>query len=334
MVEGKICPFCQVRNAQNVERCVRCGRPFPGSKDQHETTDQITKTEPELTGFLPNVDQLAPLAKDTLVLFVNGEEAVLLEDMQEVILGRPMVEMPFERTFDLTNYGGVTLGVSRRHIRISYVNGTFKVMDLGSTNGTTLNGRYLPPARSQNLRPFDQLALGQLRLMVYFAAEPGEQGKSLLLTDKRATKSWRLTPDYLESILIPYIQSISDIQKIVREVRGQPVEDIQVLYIQTGERPAQVRLGLLVADEAIEVVRQWIVPWQRIHADQVLSSDEANGMFLLPEIRDLVASVIQHLISSSSELETFALQEKLFDPVSFIATSGLEFTLESVQSYI
>jgi hypothetical protein len=90
MVEGKICPFCQVRNAQNVERCVRCGRPFPGSKDQHETTDQITKTEPELTGFLPNVDQLAPLAKDTLVLFVNGEEeAVLLEDMQEVILGRP-----------------------------------------------------------------------------------------------------------------------------------------------------------------------------------------------------------------------------------------------------
>lgn len=333
-MEGKICPFCQVKNALEVERCVRCGRPFPAEKSDsgtglYDTTDQIVHTEPVLTGFLPDVEELKNLAPDTLVLFINGEEPIILEDVQEIVLGRPVVEMPSEQTFDLTNYGAVTFGVSRRHMRISYVNGVFKVVDLGSTNGTTVNGRYLPPTKSKDLRPFDQLALGQLRIMVYFAAEQAEKRKSILLTDKQATKGWGLTPEYLNSIIIPYIQALADIQKCIQEVRGQSIRDIQVLYIQAGERPAQVRLRLLIADEAIEVVRQWIVPWQRIHADPLMSSAEANENFLMPDMRDLVGSITSHLLISYSELETFPIREKLYEPVSFIAGCGLEFTLEA-----
>lgn len=55
------------------------------------------------------------------------------------------------------------LTVSRRHARLLFRDGAWVLHDLGSTNGTTVNGTRV--TRCQ-LRPGDQLALGQHRLVV------------------------------------------------------------------------------------------------------------------------------------------------------------------------
>jgi hypothetical protein len=273
------------------------------------------------------------LSKNTLVLYVSGaDEPIVLEGVEEIIMGRPIIEIPSERTLDLTNYGAVTLGVSRRHIRIRYANGMFKVADLDSTNGTQLNGHFLSPNQSQQLRPFDQLTLGQLRLMVYFEMKPDEQGINILLTDRRAPQPWGLTPEYLKTAVIPYIQSLADMQNIIHELRGKSVEDVQVIFIQACDRPAQLRLGLIIGHEVIDIVRQTIGPWQRIYADPALLNADTDDEELLPQLLDLVGQIAGGLSGSYPELDADTLRKKLLDPAGFIALSGLELILETSAS--
>ncbi len=51
--------------------------------------------------------------------------------------------------------------VSRRHAEIRYQNGGFLIRDLGSTNGTWLNGHRLPAKRAYPLRPGDWVSFGK-----------------------------------------------------------------------------------------------------------------------------------------------------------------------------
>jgi hypothetical protein len=53
--------------------------------------------------------------------------------------------------------------VSRRHAQLTFRDGSWIVQDLGSTNGTRLNGQYVGRCR---LRPGDQLGLGDQLLRV------------------------------------------------------------------------------------------------------------------------------------------------------------------------
>jgi hypothetical protein len=65
---------------------------------------------------------------------------------------------------DLTPDGGLAGGVSRRHARILRKDNRLTVEDLGSTNGTFLNGQRLTPYLSYALQKGDKLQLGSVRL--------------------------------------------------------------------------------------------------------------------------------------------------------------------------
>ena len=67
---------------------------------------------------------------------------------------------------DLTNDNGLEKGVSRRHARILKREGTVVVEDLGSINGTFINGKRLAPYLPEVLHDSDQLQLGKLLIEV------------------------------------------------------------------------------------------------------------------------------------------------------------------------
>lgn len=54
---------------------------------------------------------------------------------------------------------GSTKGVSRKHCRIAYDNGVWKLTDLNSSNGTYINGRRLKPGAVYSLKPGDVIQL-------------------------------------------------------------------------------------------------------------------------------------------------------------------------------
>ncbi|MCU0497843.1 MAG: FHA domain-containing protein [Anaerolineae bacterium] len=69
---------------------------------------------------------------------------------------------------DLTPYGAEALGVSRRHASMIPTHDKLVISDLGSTNGTTLNGASLKPNQFYTLRPNDILYFGRLEARVNF----------------------------------------------------------------------------------------------------------------------------------------------------------------------
>jgi molybdenum cofactor synthesis domain-containing protein len=114
-----------------------------------------------------------------------GEEVTALLGLKLTISGSGRdVDVPFPREemsigrldpasgsfpdVDLSDYGGVEKGVSRRHAKIIRREGRFFIEDLGSFNGTFLNHKKLTPYRLEALTSGDELLLGKLALRVSF----------------------------------------------------------------------------------------------------------------------------------------------------------------------
>jgi pSer/pThr/pTyr-binding forkhead associated (FHA) protein len=103
-----------------------------------------------------------------LQLEVQGDiETLLRVSIQDyLVIGRAASDAPDQPHIDLTPYGAQRQGVSRRHVMIIKEGNLLKVADLGSTNGTYLNGVRLQPNQPRLLRTGDRLSLGELVLKV------------------------------------------------------------------------------------------------------------------------------------------------------------------------
>lgn len=64
---------------------------------------------------------------------------------------------------DLTRFG--TEGVSRQHAVFHYTEDALCIEDLGSTNGTRINGKAIDAGLVCRLRPGDELEFGRLRVV-------------------------------------------------------------------------------------------------------------------------------------------------------------------------
>jgi pSer/pThr/pTyr-binding forkhead associated (FHA) protein len=69
---------------------------------------------------------------------------------------------------DLTQYLTRQHGVSRQHTCIFRQGATVKLEDLGSINGTLLNGHRLAPFLAETLKDGDQFQMGQFLVKVSF----------------------------------------------------------------------------------------------------------------------------------------------------------------------
>jgi pSer/pThr/pTyr-binding forkhead associated (FHA) protein len=99
------------------------------------------------------------------LVVLSNQRIMRLPNRGEVVLGR------FEHNFsnppdiDLTFDDGEFPSVSRRHALIIGHNGHHWIEDMGSTNGTYLNGRKIPVSENVKLAPGHRLLLGRCRLL-------------------------------------------------------------------------------------------------------------------------------------------------------------------------
>lgn len=97
---------------------------------------------------------------------LEGSPAAMIEIEDELVIGRAGQGIDNPPDLDLTPFGGVAHGVSRQHLRIIKRTNTLHIMDLGSTNGTYLNGTLLFIGQPHVLRNGDLLRLGTLSMTV------------------------------------------------------------------------------------------------------------------------------------------------------------------------
>jgi signal transduction histidine kinase len=94
----------------------------------------------------------------------------------EVILGRGKAP---DNLVDLSPYDGEKKGVSRRHAALQPTATNLFMLDLGSTNGTSLNGRPVGVGTPRNIGKGEMVWIGEVELVVQIVQRPRGQTDAL-----------------------------------------------------------------------------------------------------------------------------------------------------------
>jgi hypothetical protein len=163
-----ICSNCKHNNMAGAMFCSECGAQLMGKDTlttQNITTEQFEKVNTRTTG------------NDTYQSFDGGDswgslhlldtgQVLPLSTRNEFTMGRISEGQPIMPDIDLSPYQAYAAGVSRLHAVIKRDGVRVIFIDLGSANGTYINGKRLVPNVEQTLNHGDIVALGKLKLQV------------------------------------------------------------------------------------------------------------------------------------------------------------------------
>jgi serine/threonine-protein kinase len=130
----KVCPRCKHRNELSARFCVRCGYAFVGVRPAVLRVIEPVRAAWEM-----------PVAKSPM------------------LFGRARPEEGYRPDFDMSFYDPEGY-ISRRHGQIVKARNGYFIADLGSSNGTYVNDRLLPPNKPRLLRNGDEIMIGEVVL--------------------------------------------------------------------------------------------------------------------------------------------------------------------------
>ena len=162
-----ICSNCQHKNVAGAVYCAECGAQLDGVETliTQAITDEQIETELKKKGGRPEAPAIPANSWLSLHLMDSGK-ILPLASRNEFTLGRLSEGQPIMPDIDLTPYQAYASGVSRLHAVVKRDVNRVMVMDLGSSNGTYLNGRRLNPHTEESLNHGDIVALGKLKIQV------------------------------------------------------------------------------------------------------------------------------------------------------------------------
>lgn len=149
------CHECGTDNYEGTLICKECGFPM------------LATSEQPIVGMV----SLGTTVLDTtevIIEFKGYPSPVELKSSKKMVLGRLDHTAQNKPDFDLTPYGAFEKGVSRMHAALIRQEDTVTILDLGSANGTSVNGKRLPANQPRVLQDGDEIAFGELSARVYF----------------------------------------------------------------------------------------------------------------------------------------------------------------------
>ncbi len=165
------CPSCRHEELIGALFCSECGTqlnyqslsPPKTTKYPGELQPDSSPIDPESLRRRPS----KPLPDTRVSLKVLDSGAIIpFEGGLEFTLGRVSGSQPILPDIDLTPYQAYESGVSRLHATIKIEKMTIIIIDLGSANGTRVNGKKIPPHTPQPLENGDILTLGKFKVQV------------------------------------------------------------------------------------------------------------------------------------------------------------------------
>ena len=166
-----LCPNCQHKELPGALFCSECGTQLVSldilntRSIQRTTTDNLPSTTeiPEIPsrkavvhGTIPNIS----------LHLIDSAQVIHLTERNEFTLGRAIEGQPILPDVDMSPFDAFTLGVSRLHAALRIVNGEVVITDLGSSNGTRVNGQKIVPHVDYPISHGDVIALGKLKIQI------------------------------------------------------------------------------------------------------------------------------------------------------------------------
>jgi pSer/pThr/pTyr-binding forkhead associated (FHA) protein len=163
------CSACRHREMEGEVFCSECGARLAANWTEQVPTAAFMNTSRLMADAArAPAASFASLRTGQIALSINGAPAALvLEGRAEYILGREGSDQ-VAPDVDLNPYGGREQGVSRVHAALRRDQQRLMLIDLGSTNGTRLNGRALTAHQAARVENGDEIRLGKLSLTVNY----------------------------------------------------------------------------------------------------------------------------------------------------------------------
>ncbi len=106
------------------------------------------------------------LSSDLALYLIEAKQTLQLAGRSEFTLGRVAEGQPILPDVDLSPFDAYAQGVSRLHAALKINKTRVAIMDLGSSNGTRVNGQKIVPHVDYPVNHNDQIALGKLRIQI------------------------------------------------------------------------------------------------------------------------------------------------------------------------
>ena len=170
------CPFCRATHIANTIFCSECGHYL--LKDNTQGTEALKPGEVDFDSYAQMSQQKpasppAPTQPVTLQFIIIEQQRIVKVTLErEIIIGRIDAASTAFPTVDLSAAGSMAKSVSRRHARIIKRDCEIVLEDLGSINGTFINGKKLAPFLPVTLNTGDKLHFGKVSLEVTIRSEP------------------------------------------------------------------------------------------------------------------------------------------------------------------
>ncbi len=164
-----VCPNCRHNEVEGTLFCSECGALLegaPGLSTQNIRRISSTQLHEALHEEPVQISAGLPLEATVSICVVDSGQILPLEDREEFTLGRSAEGQPILPDVDLAPYRAYENGVSRLHASIRLEGKQILATDLGSVNGTRLNGQKIPPHKPCPLNHGDILTLGKLKLQI------------------------------------------------------------------------------------------------------------------------------------------------------------------------
>jgi hypothetical protein len=161
------CPNCQHKEISTAAYCSKCGTPLLGSPaDARKIQTAALRQDGESSTDMPQTPPSAPLQSWVSLHLIESGQILSLTDHTEFTLGRSVEGQPIVPDVDLSPYNAYANGVSRLHAAVKLVKNQAIIVDLGSSNGTYLNGVRLSPHIETPIAHGDLIFLGKLKLQI------------------------------------------------------------------------------------------------------------------------------------------------------------------------
>ncbi|MCZ7544786.1 MAG: FHA domain-containing protein [Anaerolineae bacterium] len=170
---GIVCRHCDHLNRSGALVCDRCHQ----SLVEHATgsvvnTDWLVDARRTMTSEVVEAQQPAKAELCEVILRVAGAPQPLVLELANggLILGRTDLEGRVFPDVDLSPFSADAHGVSRRHARLTVNTATreVEIVDLGSLNGTYINGERLEAHKARYLNSGDEVRLSRLRFIFFY----------------------------------------------------------------------------------------------------------------------------------------------------------------------
>lgn len=167
-----LCHNCLHKEMIGALFCSECGAqllfsngiPTTGVQPNNPSTQELVQAEKAKSQPIPIKDKRTYL---TLNILSTGD-VLKLGDRSEITLGRVSEGQPIIPDIDLSPFKAYEAGVSRMHASIKIRDDMATITDLGSANGTRINGRQISVQIPHPIRNGDILTLGKFKIQVLF----------------------------------------------------------------------------------------------------------------------------------------------------------------------